>query len=266
MKLRNFIIVGFLVAVLWSVLHWLLRPASLELWSVLSVLYVVLPFFIAWAVEKVGIKEFYKEYLSLKETKWKVSVRYIVLTAIMYPLAALLMNFVLGLFGTDSYIATGMVSVLGIFDMNVGTVPSYICALLINIVAVMIAGSLLGAVNCIFEEAAWRGFLKKYLKLSCFIKPVVIGLIWTLWMLPLRHSFEVGAMIWLAIQNIVLSYYLGKVASDTKSVWTGAMVRGILNLAYVIPLFGFVLEIAVPSVIVTVLSVLIVDRVLIRRQ
>ena len=224
------------------------------LWSPLCVIYLILPFFIAWFAEHTGIKQFYKEYLSLKDTKWKSAFLYLIITAALFAVVSTLIGFATG--GIPYTFAK--YDVLNLFSINVDSAPTYILAILINIVALLIVGSVIGIFNSFFEETAWRGFLAKHLNVSRLTKGLIIGFIWTAWMIPIRMSFETDSILLLALQNIILSYYLDAVADDTKSVWTGAMIRGMFSLNCVIPLVNSSLISVTISIAITVLLIWVI--------
>ncbi|MEL5895195.1 CPBP family glutamic-type intramembrane protease [Bacteroides sp. GD17] len=200
------------------------------------------PAFAAWAAEKGNFSKFCSHNkLTFKNISWKASISYVAATACLFPLLAMLLIYVGGnLLNVETI---GHISIPSHNDFSYMGIPivdnSYLRIVqLWGIITgyALIVGSTLGALSVIAEEIGWRGFMENHLRCSNIFKPVLIGLVWTLWGIPFwifGNGQDCFSILWkvssLLLYNIVLSFYLSKVQRNTNSLWTSAMVRGVLT-------------------------------------
>lgn len=237
MKLKLFLIISAVVAAVYAVINPFMwdNQATIQIWSVLIAIGVVLPAIIALIAQRDGFKAFLADYLSMKRTDWRKAIAYVVTTAVAFPVIVTLLTCILGnLLHLDVF---GRIStqfrtfMFGFMDYSGTSAFDVAIAVGAQIVYLMIAGSIIGIISCICEEMAWRGFMVRYLKGSKFAMAVITGLVWTLWWLAMAYVHcDAMTIVMTAITNIVISYYLVDIAGNTGSVWTCAMVRGIFSL------------------------------------
>lgn len=195
------------------------------------------PALAVWAVEKSSIKDFCKSYLlQFREMDGRIAIRYILLASFFYPLLIVLFVYIGGnLLGID---AVGRIVKVGEGFTYMGiplantSVWGGVLALFMNAFFALCYGVTLGTLTYIAEEIGWRGFLEKNLSGRPRLRPLFVGLIWTLWATPFYlNSLSVSFASWLCLLlfNIVMSYYLSGVVKRTNSIWVSASIRGIIS-------------------------------------
>ncbi len=240
MKVTRFIIASIVCAALIATLRNAISLPSAAI-PVITILFTILPAIIALWSERTRITIFCKEYLSLKHTYRRAVITTVASTAIALPL---IMIAIVGIAGDIAgwtpagSLSIDIYSALGLFTISTTSLPAYIGAVIVNMIVVMIAGSVIGIVNTIFEETAWRGFLNRHLGPNRVSKAVITGSIWTVWWLGMQIiPLSVEATVYTFALNILLSYYLDDIADKTGSVWASSMTRGVVNMAIFSPMF-----------------------------
>ena len=238
MKLKIFLIISAVVAGIYAVINPFLSndPSTMAIWSVMVAIGAFFPALIAFVAQREKLKIFLTDYLLFRQTDRRNSAIYVGTTVVLYPLIVIM---VIGILGNwlelDAFGALSThfsINLFGLIHITSSSVFDVELAVLLQMVFLLIAGTVIGICNCIFEEIAWRGFMLKYLKCSDWAKGVVTGLIWSLWWLAMTYAsgnFTNIALI--TVENVILSYYLVCIARNTGSVWTCAVIRGIFSLA-----------------------------------
>lgn len=195
------------------------------------------PALAVWAVEKSRMKDFCKSYLlQFREMNVRMAVRYILLASFLYPLLIVLFVYVGGnLLGIDAVGRLVKVdenfTYMGISLVNASAWGGAL-VLLMNALFALCYGVTLGTLTYIAEEIGWRGFLEKNLSGRPQLRPLFVGLVWTLWATPFYLNSLSGSFAsWLCLLffNIAMSFYLSVVVKRTNSIWVSASIRGIIS-------------------------------------
>ena len=237
MKLKSFLVISAIVALVYAVFNMCVsgNPATAPLWSVVLAVGAVLPTVIAFIAQREGLKKFVCDYLSLKNTNWRKVVLTVGFTALLLPVVKAvvvgLAGNLLGISAAGSLTTSFNAQLFGFIPYSGSTAADILPVIAADIIYLFVAGSIIGIFNCIFEEIAWRGFMAKYLNGSLVAKSVIISIVWTLWTLAMTytHTTWLNAVM-LLVLNMLLSYYLLRIAGSTGSVWACVMVRGIFSL------------------------------------
>lgn len=266
MKLKKFFVISAVVALVYAVVNPFLSNnlATLPLWSVLVAVGAILPAAIALVAQQESLKIFAVDYLSIRNTDWRNAAIIIGATAVLLPILKTILVGVLGnQFGLSAFgylLPSFHTQLFGLWDYTSSSFADLFVVVSAKIVYLLVIGSIIGIVSCIFEEIAWRGFLMKYLGGSEVSKIIVSAVVWTLWSLAMTycHATVTGVVISLII-NTMISWYLVRIARATGSVWTCAMVRGIFALGAAT--FWIMPGSTVGQGIITILSVLAIMSV-----
>ncbi|WP_299440634.1 type II CAAX endopeptidase family protein [uncultured Aquimarina sp.] len=109
---------------------------------------------------------------------------------------------------------------------------------ILNFVVTGIGFSLITSLLTIGEEIGWRGFLqKKLLERNSLLKSLVfLGLVWGFWHFPLIISgfnypeYPVwGAFLLFPIITVFISFFMGWLTLNSKSVWPAVFAHGGIN-------------------------------------
>lgn len=235
MKIRHYLIGLLAIAACMAAVRTLALFTTSNVWwmRTIEICFYLCPALLAWAVERNSLKEFCQEYLfRRKEADWRKTLRWVLLTAVSYPLLVVLFVFIGGnLLGIDAMGRVMSVSkdftYMGI-SFNGDSLWGNVSLFLVNLLWALCYGMTWGALTHIGEEIGWRGFLEKHLPCKPAVKPLFAGLVWTLWGLPF---YESGAGYWLALLvfNIAFSFYLSGAVRQSHSIWTAAAIRGVVS-------------------------------------
>lgn len=108
----------------------------------------------------------------------------------------------------------------------------------LNFLITGIGFSLVTSLLTIGEEIGWRGFLQKKLleKNSTFKSLIFLGLIWGFWHFPLIiNGFNypeypiLGAFLIFPINAVFISFFLGWLTINSKSLWPAVFAHGAIN-------------------------------------
>lgn len=217
---------------------------NIQAFTIIAAIYTILPALIAWFSERSDIKTFCSEYITIKRTNWKRLIYIICATSVIYPLLVIGLIWLYNIFfNTSEYFSLELneYKFFNLIGIDTNAIGGYGLAILLNLSFILIAGSIMGVINSIFEEIAWRGFLKKHIDLKRFWKVLITSIVWTIWGLAiLNNSISCSIVIAIFVFNCAMSYYLDTIATATGSVWACSMVRGIVNLAFYCPLIVIV--------------------------
>ncbi|SEK76559.1 CAAX protease self-immunity [Aquimarina amphilecti] len=116
---------------------------------------------------------------------------------------------------------------------------------ILNFFVTGILFSLLTSFLTIGEEIGWRGFLQKKLleKNSLFKSLTFLGILWGFWHFPLIiNGFNypeypmLGAFLFFPLTIVFVSYFIGWLTINSKSVWPAVLAHGVIN-SFMILLF-----------------------------
>ena len=214
---------------------------TLVLNQMLYTLYLFTPTVAVLMAEGWKFRQVFSAYgLTLRKMNGRSWLKSIVLTAIALPAIMLIFIYVLGNWvgidglsrivtqTTDSYTFNGItlsdngiVRLLTLSGLALGM--SLVVGLTYNLLLA------LGG------ELAWRGFLEKNLTLTNFHKSLIIGLVWSIWTLPIillsgKSGIECMYSFGLSILScVVLSFFLSNVLKRTGTLFAPASVIGIIQ-------------------------------------
>ncbi|WP_299220500.1 type II CAAX endopeptidase family protein [uncultured Aquimarina sp.] len=121
-----------------------------------------------------------------------------------------------------------------VFGSEAQSFPFFI----LNFVVTGIGFSLIHSLLAIGEEIGWRGFLqKKLLEKNSLLKSLVfLGLVWGFWHFPLIiNGFNYpeypiwGAFLLFPVITVFISFFMGWLTLNSKSVWPAVFAHGGLN-------------------------------------
>ena len=119
-----------------------------------------------------------------------------------------------------------------------GTNEQSILFFFFNFLLTGILFTLIYSLTVIGEEIGWRGFLQKKLleRNSLFTSLTFLGVLWGFWHFPLiLNGFNypeypiLGAFLIFPIITVFMSYFLGWLTINSKSVWPAIFVHGCIN-------------------------------------
>lgn len=238
MKLRKYLILLLIVIAVMATIRFLMEPSTESPWWIrlIELCYYISPALLAWAVDQSSLKKFIQHYqLGFNGINWRMVGFYVLSTAILYPIFIVLFVYLggnvlnidaLGRIVNVSYEFTYMG-----FIFNGLSIGKDVLIFVVNLLFALIYGVTLGALSLLAEEIGWRGFLEKNLSCKMNLKPIFIGLIWTLWGVPFYGiSTGISNLFGLLLFNIVLSYYLRHAVNRSQSIWTSAAIRGVISV------------------------------------
>lgn len=259
MKIRKYLIALLVIVTFMTIVRICVSPLMITTWwmRIVEFCFYLSPALLAWAVERRNLKEFCQDYLfHYKDVNWRMTLRWVLLTTVSYPLLIGLLVFIGGnLLGFDAMGRVIRVSedfvYMGI-SFDGGSLWGNVSLLLVNILLALCYGVTLGALAHIAEEVGWRGFLEKHLCCKPAVKPLIAGFIWTLWGLPFYNN---GAYYWLVLLafNIALSFYLSGAVRQSNTIWTAAAIRGVVstcNLSAIEPANSGIVQLGVALCVV----------------
>lgn len=242
MKNKRFLLYLAVAVIVFATLRSIFVLSVGTIWwmHLIELCFYLSPALMVWGAERTSLKNFCIDYqLNFKGICWKTTLRYIFATAFLYPLLIFVFVYLIGNLLGDSA-AVRIVepakdfTYMGIAITNIPILRSIILWLL-NVVVALCYGVTLGSISVWAEEIGWRGFLERNLNSSPYIRPIVIGLIWSVWGVPfiffgINNSFiqSLNHWIYFAVFNIVLSFYLSEVVRKANSIWASAAIRGII--------------------------------------
>ncbi len=121
-----------------------------------------------------------------------------------------------------------------IFGSNPQSIPFFF----VNFLITGILFSLITSFLTIGEEIGWRGFLQKKLieKNSLFKSLTFLGFLWGIWHFPLIiNGFNypeyplLGAFLFFPLTTIFISYFLGWLTINSKSIWPAVCAHAVIN-------------------------------------
>ncbi|WP_298542574.1 CPBP family intramembrane glutamic endopeptidase [uncultured Aquimarina sp.] len=175
---------------------------------------------------------------------------------IKYLLLSLILPILITLIGILVFEHTGLAS-NNVFLINNGQVHSIetplifgsdqqgILFFILNFFVTGILFSLPTSFLAIGEEIGWRGFLQKKLleKNNLFKSLTFLGVLWGFWHFPLIiNGFNypeypmLGAFLFFPLTVIFVSYFIGWLTINSKSVWPAVFSHGVIN-SFMILLF-----------------------------
>ncbi len=223
-------------AVVYGVSRYLWSPShvSPEWWqTVMTLVYAVSPTLAVMCAVPTGLKGLWRDYLSLRYVKWVPAVTMLVTAAVLCPVIAIMLADVGDRSGTD---CLGSLLNGGSYDMLWFTADLSAAggrwSVVFYSMALGLTVGVLGLVNHLFGEVGWRGFLQRRWPVDDTVRPLLIGVVWTLWLLPMYIG--VGDDVWLRIAlrlvgKVVLSYMLAVVLKRSGSVWVTAAMLGVVE-------------------------------------
>ena len=239
-KSHYFTLLIILCSIVYSSIILLIPAESPTSWGhiIPFIVYVAIPVISAWIVDRDSIQSFIKKYLCFNKAQLIKTISYCLFTSISFGLS---MIFIIYLFGNIfDIIGVHLVkSIPGNFlSIDITNINPFF-RIIILWIFILFGGVAIGILNTITEEIGWRGFMHDNLNCSQFIKPIYIGLVWSVWSIPFILKSEVTLIIVLTtvLYNVIFSFYLAKIKNDTDSVWCCASVRGIINATFLIILF-----------------------------
>ncbi|WP_299244553.1 CPBP family intramembrane glutamic endopeptidase [uncultured Aquimarina sp.] len=168
---------------------------------------------------------------------------------IKYLLLSLILPILITLIGILVFEHTGLAS-NNVFLINNGQVHSIetplifgsdqqgILFFILNFFVTGILFSLPTSFLAIGEEIGWRGFLQKKLleKNNLFKSLTFLGVLWGFWHFPLIiNGFNypeypmLGAFLFFPLSVIFVSYFIGWLTINSKSVWPAVFAHGAMN-------------------------------------
>ena len=225
------------LAVVYGVVRYFCPPSPMapEWWQVcLTIVFVVSPTLAVMYAVPTGLKGLWRDYLSLRYVKWVPAVTMLATAAVLCPVIVIMLADAGGRLGTD---CMGALMNGGSYDMiwfsaDLSTIGGRWSVVLYSMLTGLVMGTL-SLVNHLFGEIGWRGFLQRLWPVGDAIRPLLVGVVWTLWLLPVYVGG--GDDVWMRIalrlvSNIVLSYMLAVVLNRTGSVWVTAAMLGVIEV------------------------------------
>lgn len=235
MKIIKYISCVLILGVLYAILYPFntLNPVEISLWRVLlGLLLVVSPTLAVMFAEVIGIKKLCRQYLSFRQINWVLSVKMLIIVAVAYPLLALIIALarkVMGIAPCEEISLTCS----PFAPLFKGNNPQWIAGIYM-VVTGMIATFVVSPINAlsnVCSEIGWRGFMQQRLKVKETLKPLAIGIVWSLWVLSTKIVLDLNAEIICGqfAYYIALSYLLSTVVEKAGSVWISAAMIGVIE-------------------------------------
>lgn len=122
------------------------------------------------------------------------------------------------------------------------------------------------------EELGWRGLLQPELekKISHFASTLVVGIIWSIWHIPLWFINGTNQQninyIWFCINALTLSFYIGSVRYISGSILLSILSHATINAFWeVMPATNKIIPSLIILVFIAVLS-LVIDNTVVNRK
>ncbi|MCX8094720.1 MAG: CPBP family intramembrane metalloprotease [Caldisericia bacterium] len=217
-KSKTFIILVIIISYIFGFSVYFLRnyfALSQTFFSIFSIFYMYIPFFIVVIVEKYIYKGSLKGLgLYLKWDKF-------ILISILFPIIVTFLSNFLSLLFKD-------------ISINSQYFKLYFMVLLV--LQVIIVGSTINALVALGEEIGWRGYLVNNLIHKGFLKAsFIIGFVWGIWHLPLilmglnyPESKYIGIFM-MILFTILLSPIMVYISLKSKSIINASIFHGVMN-------------------------------------
>ncbi|WP_108802697.1 CPBP family intramembrane glutamic endopeptidase [Aquimarina sp. Aq107] len=178
----------------------------------------------------------------LKYINWHVGKTKYILLSLFLPILITLLGILVfehtGLASNNVFlINNGEVHSIEI-PLIFGSDPQSIPFFILNFLITGILISLVTSLTTIGEEIGWRGFLQKKLleKNSLFKSLTFLGILWGFWHFPLIiNGFNypeypmLGAFLFFPLTTVFISYFLGWLTINSKSVWPAVFAHAVIN-------------------------------------
>jgi len=178
----------------------------------------------------------------LKYINWDIGKTRYILLSLLLPILITLLGILVfehtGLASNNVFLINNgevhSIEILLILGSDPQSIPFFILNFLITGILISLVTSLL----TIGEEIGWRGFLQKKLleKNSLFKSLTFLGILWGFWHFPLIiNGFNypeypiLGAFLFFPLTTIFISYFLGWLTINSKSIWPAVFTHAVIN-------------------------------------
>ena len=203
--------------------------------ALLNTLYYFTPLIAVSVAERSGMLTVLRRYgAGVRKPDLRKSLCYVIVIALALPILNMFCVWFLG-----NILRIGPFEILGIpkndFMLYGIYIPEnpvlrFVSVYLSSVCFALVAGLTYNMFFALGSEVAWRGFLNRKLRSGCWMKNIVIGVIWATWWLPVMifNGYTCSSIAIAYVSFVLLSFLLDSIFRNMRSLLVTSAVRGVI--------------------------------------